>query len=77
MLPLSKISRRPLFHTHLFSYSEQVVRIENENNLEVRILGLDENGYLQAQKPDGTLISLQDDGNSFDMMENLIRLKTS
>ncbi len=43
----------------------------------VKILGLDDHGYLLAEKPDGGRVSLQDDGNSFDMMANLIRIKAS
>jgi len=44
--------------------------------MEVTILGLDEYGYLLVESPTGTKISVQPDGNSFDMMQNLIMLKS-
>ena len=50
------------------------MKVERDD-ITVKILGLDNHGYLLAEKEDGSCISLQDDGNSFDMMANLIRLK--
>ena len=42
------------------------------------ILGLDDHGYLLVQSPGGaTATSVQPDGNTFDMMQNLIRPKAS
>ena len=60
-----------------FDFSDAVVKVERDNNTTVKILGLDNHGYLLAEKSDGSQISLQDDGNSFDMMANLIRIKTT
>ncbi|XP_029658335.1 biotin--protein ligase [Octopus sinensis] len=53
------------------------VRLECENNLEVDINGLDENGFLQVKTAEGRLISVQPDGNTFDFMKNLIAIKTN
>ncbi|GAB1604785.1 biotin--protein ligase-like [Argonauta hians] len=52
------------------------VRLECENNVEVDIYGLDENGFLQVKTAEGRLISVQPDGNTFDFMKNLIAIKT-
>ena len=63
--------------TCAFVSSDAVVKVERNDNMTVKILGLDNHGYLLAEKDDGTSVSLQDDGNSFDMMANLIRIKTN
>jgi hypothetical protein len=44
---------------------------------QIEIRGLDEDGYLKGRTTDGTnrTISLQPDGNTFDMMKNLISVK--
>ena len=60
---------------NLYNFSDSKVMLESENK-EVDIVGLDEHGYLLVKTPEGTSISLQPDGNSFDIMHNLIRLKT-
>ena len=39
------------------------------------IESIDDNGYLSVRKRDGTLLSVQPDGNSFDMLNNLIAVK--
>lgn len=59
------------------TFSDAVVKVERNDHMTVKILGLDDHGYLLAEKPDGGRVSLQDDGNSFDMMANLIRIKAS
>ena len=58
----------------MFLSSEAEVKIINTNGAEqdVKILGLDDHGYLQAKTPQGEVISVHPDGNSFDMMRNLI-----
>ena len=65
--------------TNIFFHndSDAVVKVERDDNVRVRILGLDNHGYLLAEKNDGSQVSLQDDGNSFDMMANLIRIKNT
>ena len=55
--------------------SDAVVQLESRDGEKVRVLGLDENGYLEVMTSDHTTLSLQPDGNSFDMMRNLITMK--
>jgi len=40
------------------------------------VVGVDQYGYLQVLKKTGELISLQPDGNSFDITKGLIAMKT-
>jgi len=49
----------------------------SDDSVEGRIVGLDEFGFLQViLLADGSRVSLQPDGNSFDMMRNLILPKS-
>ena len=50
--------------------------LQSEGNILVRVTGLDDYGYLLVETPGGEKISVQPDGNSFDMMQNLIAFKT-
>ncbi|KAK7494550.1 hypothetical protein BaRGS_00014203 [Batillaria attramentaria] len=50
------------------------VQLESEGE-EVEICGLDGFGFLQVKTKKGKQLSVQPDGNSFDMMRNLIALK--
>ena len=43
---------------------------------EVIVRGLDPNGFLLVETNNGDILSLQPDGNSFDMMQGLITIKT-
>lgn len=43
---------------------------------EVTVLGLDKYGYLRVRREGGGQLSLQPDGNSFDIMKGLIMMKT-
>lgn len=52
------------------------VTLQSEGNQEVKIIGLDDYGYLLVETAKGEKISVQPDGNSFDMMKNLISLKS-
>jgi len=60
--------------------SDSVVSLSSGNDspdtVEGRIVGLDEFGFLQVLLADGSCISVQPDGNSFDMMRNLILPKS-
>ncbi|KAL3883228.1 hypothetical protein ACJMK2_029516 [Sinanodonta woodiana] len=56
-------------------HSGKKVILQMENNLEVTIKGLDDYGFLLVETADGKKISVQPDGNSFDMMKNLITMK--
>lgn len=54
-----------------------MVTVQNENRStgNAVITGVDNYGFLIAHLVDGTMITLQPDGNSFDMMEGLIYSK--
>jgi biotin---protein ligase len=53
------------------------VTVQNENGTEqqVTILGLDPHGYLLVRGSNGSQFSVQPDGNSFDMLQGLIKPK--
>ncbi|KAL4232937.1 hypothetical protein ACF0H5_007625 [Mactra antiquata] len=57
-------------------HSDQKVKLQSEDYREVTIKGLDDFGYLLVKDENGKEISVTDDGNSFDMMKNLISMKT-
>lgn len=50
------------------------MRVEHWDE-EVKIVGLDEYGYLKAKRRDGSISLLQPDGNRYDMMHNLLVLR--
>jgi len=51
------------------------VQAENGKEQEVKILGLDPFGYLLVRGKDGKQFSVHPDGNSFDMLQGLIKPK--
>jgi biotin--protein ligase len=54
-------------------FSDATVRLGNDNGDEATITGLDDYGFLLVRlQKDGSTKSVQPDGNSFDMMRNLI-----
>lgn len=55
-------------------HSGAKVQLESENE-EVEICGLDDFGFLRVVTKQGRQLSVQPDGNTFDMMHNLIALK--
>lgn len=55
-------------------HTDQRVDVPSEGLTSARIIGLDSAGYLEVEGPEGN-ISLAPDGNSFDMMHNLITIK--
>nr|XP_054753941.1 biotin--protein ligase-like [Lytechinus pictus] len=57
--------------------SDAKIRLESANGDEVTITGLDNSGFLQVKKTDGSILSVQPDGNTFDMLKNLISMKSS
>ena len=59
-------------------HTNQIVNVRDNTGKETRarIQGLDRMGYLEAKSLDSdSIISLQPDGNSFDMLKNLITVK--
>ncbi|XP_074528972.1 biotin--protein ligase isoform X1 [Halichoeres trimaculatus] len=51
------------------------VRLWSEDGLEVDVVGLDHNGFLQVHSKEQGLVSVEPDGNSFDMLKNLVVMK--
>ncbi|XP_067947609.1 biotin--protein ligase-like [Watersipora subatra] len=51
------------------------VHVPEQNSEESMIIGLDEHGFLRLQSDDGSVFSVQPDGNSFDILHNLITVK--
>lgn len=51
------------------------VRLGSEDGSQVDVVGLDHNGFLQVYSEERGLVSLEPDGNSFDMLKNLIVIK--
>ena len=50
---------------------------EAEEKVNVKVVGIDEFGYLKVIDDNKQEFTVFDDGNSFDMMEGLIRPKSS
>ena len=51
------------------------MKVASRQNEEVTIMGINEYGYLRVQTANGQELSLQPDGNSFDIMKGLIVMK--
>lgn len=64
----------PIYYRYWLHSGQKMVL--NQTKEVVVILGLDDHGYLQVENSSGNIISLHSDGNSLDMMRNLIILKT-
>ncbi|XP_026841068.1 biotin--protein ligase isoform X1 [Drosophila persimilis] len=58
----------------LWLHSEQTVKIclQNEQEKDAEIIGIDDFGFLKVKLPTGTIETVQPDGNSFDMLKGLI-----
>lgn len=56
-------------------HSGSQVRLGSEDGSQVDVVGLDHNGFLQVYSEEQGLVSLEPDGNSFDMLKNLIVIK--
>ena len=55
--------------------SGTTVKLASREHEEVVIVGIDEYGYLRVQCKNGQELSLQPDGNTFDIMKGLIARK--
>ncbi|XP_062869938.1 biotin--protein ligase [Trichomycterus rosablanca] len=51
------------------------VRLWSEDGPEAEVVGLDDHGFLQVSTQDQGLVTVQPDGNSFDMLRNLVVTK--
>uniref|UniRef100_A0AAY4ENK7 BPL/LPL catalytic domain-containing protein n=1 Tax=Denticeps clupeoides TaxID=299321 RepID=A0AAY4ENK7_9TELE len=58
-------------------HSGSVVRLWSEDGPEAAVVGLDDNGFLQVKTAEQGVVSVQPDGNSFDMLRNLVVTKQS
>ncbi|KAH8381902.1 hypothetical protein KR009_000835 [Drosophila setifemur] len=58
----------------LWLHSGQIVKIclQNEQEREAEIVGIDDFGFLKVKLPTGAIETVQPDGNSFDMLKGLI-----
>uniref|UniRef100_A0A3B4Z465 Holocarboxylase synthetase n=2 Tax=Stegastes partitus TaxID=144197 RepID=A0A3B4Z465_9TELE len=56
-------------------HSGSQVRLWTEDGLEAQVVGLDQYGFLQVHSKDQGLVSVEPDGNSFDMLKNLLIIK--
>ncbi|XP_035521957.1 biotin--protein ligase-like [Morone saxatilis] len=56
-------------------HSGTLVRLWSEDGLEAEVVGLDHNGFLQVHTKEQGVVSVEPDGNSFDMLKNLVVIK--
>ncbi|KAM6983835.1 biotin--protein ligase isoform 1-T1 [Tautogolabrus adspersus] len=56
-------------------HSGTKIRLWSEDGLEADVVGLDQNGFLQVHSREQGLVSVEPDGNSFDMLKNLVVMK--
>ncbi|XP_033611858.1 biotin--protein ligase [Fukomys damarensis] len=61
----------PLYYKY-WVHSGQQVRLGSAEGQKVWIVGLDDSGYLQVHQEGGEVVTVHPDGNSFDMLRNLI-----
>ncbi|XP_028608327.1 biotin--protein ligase isoform X2 [Grammomys surdaster] len=61
----------PLYYKY-WVHSGQQVRLGSSEGPQVSIVGLDDSGFLQVHQEDGVVVTVHPDGNSFDMLRNLI-----
>lgn len=59
---------------NMFCYSDADVTVVSTSGVSqnVRILGIDEFGYLRVRSEDGSIFTVHPDGNSFDCLKGLI-----
>lgn len=67
-----------LYYKYWLHEDQNIRIIENEDDIikNVTVTGIDEFGFLKVRDSDNKEFTVFDDGNSFDMMEGLIRPKT-
>ncbi|XP_047463271.1 biotin--protein ligase isoform X2 [Mugil cephalus] len=56
-------------------HSGTLVRLWSEEGEEAQVVGLDHNGFLQVHTEAQGVVSVEPDGNSFDMLKNLVVMK--
>lgn len=68
----------PLYYSHWLHGGAKVkLAMTNGERLPATVLGLDDSGFLKVElEGSGTTCSVQPDGNSFDMLHNMIIIRT-
>lgn len=63
-----------IINGNILFFSEQRVKIclQNSEEKDANIIGVDEYGFLKVKLVDGKVETVQPDGNSFDMLKGLI-----
>ncbi|XP_036896515.1 biotin--protein ligase isoform X2 [Sturnira hondurensis] len=61
----------PLYYRY-WAHSAQQVHLGSAEGPKAWIVGLDDSGFLQVHQEDGQVVTVHPDGNSFDMLRNLI-----
>lgn len=63
-----------IINRNILFFSEQRVKIclQNSEEKDAYIIGVDEYGFLKVKLVDGKVETVQPDGNSFDMLKGLI-----
>lgn len=69
---LSRLHHMPSDPPLCVIFSAQQVRLGSAEGPKVWIVGLDDSGFLQVHQEDGQVVTVHPDGNSFDMLRNLI-----
>ncbi|XP_041720594.1 biotin--protein ligase isoform X2 [Coregonus clupeaformis] len=64
----------PLYYKR-WVHSGTQVRLWSEDGPQAVVVGLDDNGFLQVRSEEQGVVSVQPDGNSFDMLRNLVVTK--
>ncbi|KAJ7996983.1 hypothetical protein DPEC_G00224190 [Dallia pectoralis] len=64
----------PLYYKR-WVHSGTQVRLWSEEGPRSDVVGLDDNGFLQVRSEEQGVVSVQPDGNSFDMLRNLVVVK--
>ncbi|XP_076017504.1 biotin--protein ligase isoform X2 [Genypterus blacodes] len=64
----------PLYYKR-WLHSGTDVHLWSEDGPEAKVVGLDHNGFLQVHSREHGVVSVEPDGNSFDMMKNLVVTK--
>ncbi|XP_051903182.1 biotin--protein ligase isoform X2 [Hippocampus zosterae] len=64
----------PLYYKR-WLHSGSLVHLWSEEGDEAEVVGLDSNGFLQVHSMKQGIVSVEPDGNSFDMLKNLVVIK--
>lgn len=64
----------PLYYQR-WLHSGTQVRLWSEDGLQAEVVGLDQHGFLQVHSKEQGVVSVEPDGNSFDMLKNLVLIK--